>query len=91
MQTVLQFLQFLCRDMNPSLKPAFILLRTIATSEEGRKLNALGSLNQLNYTFRSSMKSPNSMILVISEFLNARQYIFETSIVIILDSGMRMI
>ena len=37
------------------------------------------------------MKSPNSMILVISEFLNARQYIFETSIVIILDSGMRMI
>ena len=37
------------------------------------------------------MKSPNSMILVISEFLNACQYIFETSIVIILDSGMRMI
>ena len=33
---------FLCSDMNHSLNPAFILLTTIATSEEQRKLNAEG-------------------------------------------------
>ena len=39
MQTIVQFLY---SDMNHSLKPAFILLTTIATSEEERKLNAMG-------------------------------------------------
>ena len=33
---------FLCSDMNHSLNPAFILLTTVATSEEQRKLNAVG-------------------------------------------------
>ena len=33
---------FLCSDMNHSLKPAFIKLATIATSEEERELNAIG-------------------------------------------------
>ena len=32
----------LCSDINHSLKPAFILLTAIATSEEERKLNAMG-------------------------------------------------
>ena len=39
MQTIVQFLY---SDMNHSLKPAFISLTTIATSEEERKLNAMG-------------------------------------------------
>ena len=39
MQTIVQFLY---SDMNHSLKPDFILLTTIATSEEERKLNAMG-------------------------------------------------
>ena len=43
MQTVLQFLQFLCSDMNHSLQLAFILpLTTIVTYGEERKLNAMG-------------------------------------------------
>ena len=33
---------FLCGDMNHSVNPAFILLTTVATSEEQRKLNAVG-------------------------------------------------
>ena len=33
---------FLCSDMNHSLKPAFIKLATIATSEEEREFNAIG-------------------------------------------------
>ena len=39
MQTVVQFL---CSDTNHSLNPAFILLTTLTTSEEKRKLNAMG-------------------------------------------------
>ena len=36
------FVHFLCSDMNHSLNLAFILLTTIAASEEKRKLHAMG-------------------------------------------------
>ena len=69
MQTVLQSL---CSDINHSLKPAFILLTAMATSEEERKLNAMGiQLVKLISLNSSLITSLNSMILVITGFLNA--------------------
>ena len=69
MQTVLQSL---CSDINHSLKPAFILLTAIATSEEERKLNAMGIQLVKWISLNSSLiTSLNSMILVITGFLNA--------------------